>query len=140
MLLVNRERFVKIADQLHHIWPHLKLLDTPDRRTLRPRFQLDDGKIVLLEDLSAGERAALIAFFTIARWLTPGGVVLLDEPELHQHLSMMRTNLAVIEDFVVRQMGGQLIIASHAPEVWDRFHAVRLLIDLNDRSPKPGRP
>ncbi len=83
---------------------------------------------------SAGERAALISLFTVARWMAPGGVVLIDEPELHQHLSMMRANLAVLEQFVTVERKGQLIVASHAPEVWDHFRWPRLILDLDEPS------
>lgn len=59
---------------------------------------------------------------------------MIDEPELHQHISMMRTNLAVLERYVMQRMKGQLIVASHAPEVWDHFRVNRRMVDLDAAS------
>lgn len=98
---------------------------------MRPLVRVANRAITTLDGLSAGERAAFIAIFTIARWMTPGGIVLIDEPELHQHLSLMRLNLSVLQEYVVNKMNGQLIVASHAPEVWEHFRHTNLLIDLD---------
>lgn len=131
MLAVDPERFKAISGELHRVLTHLELLDRADPRTRRPLVKVRSGAEVTLDSLSAGERAAIIALFTVARWLSKGGVTLIDEPELHQHISLMRSNLAVLERYVVRHMGGQLIVASHAPEVWDHFRIGRLIIDLD---------
>jgi predicted ATPase len=61
----------------------------------------------------------------VLRWLSPGGIVLLDEPELHQHLSLMRGSLAVLHSLIAKEFNGQLLVASHAPEVWDHFKRER---------------
>ncbi|WP_437678882.1 hypothetical protein [Sorangium sp. So ce131] len=131
LLAIDPERFRAIADDLSRVLPQLRLLGRADPKTRRPLVRLQSGVEVTLEQLSAGERAAVIALFTVARWLTQGGVVMIDEPELHQHISLMRTNLAVIERFAVQNMEGQLIVASHAPEVWDHFRVGRRMIDLD---------
>lgn len=131
LLAVDPERFNQIADTLQSVLPGLRLLNRADARTRRPLVQLKSGAEVTLENLSAGERAAIIALFTVARWMTVGGVVLIDEPELHQHISLMRSNLAVLEQYVVHQMKGQLIVASHAPEVWDHFRVNKLIVGLD---------
>ena len=131
LLAVDPERFNEIADELQRVLPGLRLLNRAHPRTRRPLVQLKSGAEVTLENLSAGERAAIIALFSVARWMTVGGVVLIDEPELHQHISLMRSNLAVLEQYVVHQMKGQLIVASHAPEVWDHFRVNRLLVGLD---------
>jgi predicted ATPase len=131
LLAVDPERFNQIAGELQRVLPGLRLLNRADPRTRRPLVQLKSGAEVTLENLSAGERAAIIALFTVARWMTVGGVVLIDEPELHQHISLMRSNLAVLEQYVVHQMKGQLIVASHAPEVWDHFRVNKLIVGLD---------
>lgn len=96
----------------------------------RPRFRLRSGTRVTVDKLSAGERSLLINLCMILRWLSEGGIVLLDEPELHQHLSLMRGSLAVLHAMVEDDFQGQLIVASHAPEVWDHFRAAQAFIDL----------
>jgi predicted ATP-dependent endonuclease of OLD family len=61
----------------------------------------------------------------------PGGIVLLDEPELHQHLSLMRGNFAVTDVLVTSPpFDGQLFVVSHAPEVWDHFRRTEAFLDL----------
>jgi predicted ATPase len=132
LLAVAPDKFAEIAKKLNQVLPRLQLLNRADLKTRRPLVKLvTSGAEVTLEHLSAGERAALIALFMVVRWMARGGVVLIDEPELHQHLSLMRANLGLLENYVVNEMGGQLIVASHAPEVWDHFRVRRPMIDLD---------
>lgn len=42
--------------------------------------------------------------FTVQRWLQPGGVVLIDEPDLHLHPSLISPLLASIENIVAVKM------------------------------------
>ncbi|MGF1506844.1 MAG: AAA family ATPase [Anaerolineae bacterium] len=39
---------------------------------------------------SAGEQQCLIMMFMVSRWLMPGGIVLVDEPDMHLHVSLQR--------------------------------------------------
>ncbi len=41
--------------------------------------------------------------FTIQRWLKPGGIVLIDEPDLHLHPSVIAPLLAAIENIVTNK-------------------------------------
>lgn len=141
--LVSPGRFDDIRKRVHAVLAGVELLDRSNARTMRPLLRVGNRSTTTLDGLSAGERAAFIALFTIARWMTPGGVVLIDEPELHQHLSLMRINLSVLQEYVVDKMGGQLIVASHAPEVWEHFRHTHLLVDLDvhqDEAPKAEEP
>jgi hypothetical protein len=70
--------------------------------------------------LSSGEKQILLMIAYITRWLRPGGVVLIDEPDLHLHVSLSNAFVSYLKQMVTDQ-NGQLIIASHAPELWDRF-------------------
>lgn len=132
--LAREERWKKLAALVQALRPGLTLLDRFDESTQRPLFQLATGEILTVHELSAGERSLLINLCMVLRWLAPKGILLLDEPELHQHLSLMRSSLAAIHDFVAEDLGGQLLVASHAPEVWDYFHASNSLIDLGAAS------
>jgi len=65
---------------------------------------------------------------TITRWLRPGGIVLIDEPDLHLHSSLTTAFVAHLRRMVATK-NGQLIIASHAPELLQDFttsHRVEL--------------
>jgi ABC-type transport system involved in cytochrome c biogenesis ATPase subunit len=69
------------------------------------------------DELSAGERQVLVQLYLISRWLQPGGLVLLDEPDLHLHPSLIRLFLSRVEA-IVAERKGQLFITSHLPEIW----------------------
>jgi hypothetical protein len=70
--------------------------------------------------LSSGEKQILLMIAHITRWLRPGGLVLIDEPDLHLHVSLSNAFVSYLKQMVTDQ-NGQLIIASHAPELWDHF-------------------
>jgi len=81
----------------------------------------DGGEFAhVLDSLSSGERQMLLMVAYVAGFLRPGGVVLIDEPDLHIHLSMV-TQLMQTLDVIVRERGGQMIVASHSERVWDFF-------------------
>lgn len=131
LYLARRERWETLARWVRELRPGLDLLDRFDEATQRPIFRLESGELLFVDRLSAGERSLLINLCMILRWLRPGGVVLLDEPELHQHVSLMRSALSVLAAMIEgEEFGGQLIVASHAPEVWDFFRRSGALIDL----------
>jgi hypothetical protein len=131
LFLARRERWDLLAKYLGELRPGLELLDRFDEASQRPLFRLHTGEILGVEHLSAGERSLLINLCMVLRWLAPGGVVLLDEPELHQHVSLMRASLSVL-DAIVAEFDGQLIVASHAPEAWDHFRRTDAIIELGD--------
>ena len=133
LALARKAEWAQLRAQLAGLLPGLTLLDDFDAATQRPRFQLNNGQVLTLDALSAGEKALLITLVTVLRFSSLGGVVLLDEPELHQHLSLMRGSLAALEQLVVRERRGQLIVASHAPEVWAHFRGEGAMVELKGR-------
>ena len=64
----------------------------------------------------------LIQLYLVSRWLQPGGVVLLDEPDLHMHPSLVDQFVARV-DAIVKERGGQLILTSHLPMIWEYAEA-----------------
>lgn len=134
--VAEEERFKALQLWIAELLPGLALLSDFDTKTRRPLFRLNHSDTLLTADrLSAGERSVLINLTMVLRWLGPGGIVLLDEPELHQHLSLMAGSVAVLEEAVTRT-GGQLIVASHAPEVWNHFRGRGAIIELVARGPQ----
>lgn len=131
LYLARRERWKLLARWIGELRPGLELLDRFDEATQRPIFRLESGELLFVNRLSAGERSLLINLCMILRWLAPGGVVLLDEPELHLHVSLMRSSLSVLAATIEDEFHGQLIVASHAPEVWDYFRRSGALIELS---------
>jgi ABC-type lipoprotein export system ATPase subunit len=73
-----------------------------------------------IEELSSGEQQMLLLVGFVVAFLRPGGIVLIDEPDLHIHIAMV-TQLLQTLDFVVRERQGQLIVASHSELVWNFF-------------------
>lgn len=74
-----------------------------------------------IDKLSSGEQQCLILIFMISRWLTDGGIVLIDEPDLHIHPSWQRQLINEIERLVT-QKDGQLIVTSHSPILWEEYN------------------
>jgi hypothetical protein len=79
--------------------------------------------------LSSGEKQMLLLIGFMATTLRDGGIVLIDEPDLHIHVVMIPQLLGSIET-IVRERRGQLIVASHSQEVWDWFSLSRERIEL----------
>ncbi len=82
-----------------------------------------------VEELSSGERQMLLLIVYTVGFLRNGGIVLIDEPDLHIHISMIPQLLETLE-LVVRERGGQLIVASHSQLVWDWFSREEEQIEL----------
>ncbi|MBL0385334.1 ATP-binding protein [Tumebacillus sp. ITR2] len=102
-----------------------------DRNRLRVVLNDSSKRWHYLDELSAGERQVLIMIYIISRWMEEGGVVLLDEPDLHLHPSLVKGLLGQLES-LVSQRNGQLIITSHHPDVWDRYKAIGKRIRLGE--------
>lgn len=131
LFLARPERWSLLVTEFGRLRPGLRLLDRFHESSQRPLFETKNGALLTVDLLSAGERSVLINLCMVLRWLTPGGIVLLDEPELHQHVSLMRGSIAVTEALVDRVFRGQLLVASHAPEVWDHFRMSGAIVDLD---------
>jgi hypothetical protein len=81
------------------------------------------------EELSSGERQFLLLVSYTVGFLRRGGILLVDEPDIHVHLSMV-TQLLDTLNKVVRERGGQMIVASHSERVWDWFTREEERIEL----------
>ncbi len=79
--------------------------------------------------LSMGERHVAVICFCAACCLKPGGVVLLDEPAAHLHPSQVIGLLTTLEGFC-RRAGGQMLLVSHNPALWERYGELGLTVDL----------
>jgi ABC-type transport system involved in cytochrome c biogenesis ATPase subunit len=73
-----------------------------------------------VDQLSSGEKQVLLMITFITRWLRPGGIVLIDEPDLHLHVSWVNALVSHLRRMIAEQHG-QLIIASHEPSLWKHF-------------------
>ena len=111
---------------------HGKEIDTEIRtgeNRLRVKLQNFRGQSHFLDDLSAGEHQILIQLYLLQRWLEQGGILLIDEPDLHLHPSLIPGFLASLESLVEKKKG-QLLLTSHLPDVWDRYESIGRRISL----------
>ena len=97
----------------------------------------DNGNRVSVDQLSSGE----IEILTMAGWFVKnvhsGGIVLIDEPELHMHeewhCAMMRALRVLLPDT-------QIIVATHSPEILDSAMSYECFWLLHEGDPRlmPG--
>jgi ABC-type cobalamin/Fe3+-siderophores transport system ATPase subunit len=120
MKLRNPDEFYAVlADINQLLFPDKELLDLDDALRLNVRIKSSQHSHPI-SDLSSGEKQSLIITAMVSRWLMPGGIVLIDEPDLHLHISLQRPFIHTIKT-IVESKQGQLIVASHSPEMWDDF-------------------
>jgi energy-coupling factor transporter ATP-binding protein EcfA2 len=101
----------------------------PGEGRLRVKLHNQRGIHHSLDDLSAGEHQVLILIYLISRWMQEGAVVLIDEPDLYLHPSIIDHFLSVLERLVDKK-DGQLLITSHAVDVWQRYENNGLRVEL----------
>lgn len=109
-----------------------KEIDTvmrPGENRLRVKFPARPNVKHSLDDLSAGEHQALILIYFVVRWAEEGCIVLIDEPDLHLHPSLVNNIMSALEQIVVDKKG-QLIITSHQPEIWARYELTGKRLEL----------
>ena len=70
-----------------------------------------------IDAMSSGEKGLILLFLLLYRSVTPGGLVLLDEPELHLNPAVCKNLLSFIVDQYANGRNLQFIICSHSPEV-----------------------
>ena len=129
--IIDTPKFEELQGHISALFPGLTLHGFSEGR--RPLFKtVASDQLLTVDRLSAGERSALINVVMLSRWMSVGGLVLVDEPELHQHISLMRGSVATLEH-LTKQRRGQLIVASHAPDVWEHFWARSAFVDLLGR-------
>jgi AAA15 family ATPase/GTPase len=83
------------------------------------------------DELSAGERDILTMVYSIGRWMDKGAVVLLDEPDIFLHPSIIADFFSSVEQ-LIKENEGQLIVTSHQPQLWDRYDLRSRRIDLSE--------
>lgn len=84
------------------------------------RVRTVSGAVHSVYQLSTGERQIVLLTAFISRWLRPGGLLLVDEPDLHLHVSATQAMVDALQA-LVEDRDGQLLFTSHNPEVWEDF-------------------
>lgn len=101
----------------------------PGEGRLRVKIKGERGVQHSIDELSAGEHQVLILLFLMLRWLQSGGVILIDEPDLYLHPSLVSPLLDVLEKTSV-DLNAQLIITSHSVDIWQRYESSGIRVEL----------
>lgn len=134
--LTDEKRFDAVLIELNAFLINKKIAGDIKRGENRLRVRLShpgkaEEQFHTLDELSAGERQVLIMLYVIARWAEKGCVVMIDEPDLYLHPSLINGMLSRLAG-MVNDLDGQLLITSHLPAVWDRYEGVARRIELGD--------
>jgi ABC-type lipoprotein export system ATPase subunit len=108
-----------------------KRIERFDPQSLRLMVDIEGGGTHTLDELSSGERQCLIMLFMVSRWLRSGAVVLVDEPDLHLHRSLLHGFMGFLRK-VVKERDGQLIIASHSTHLWQEYTRPSQRVELGE--------
>lgn len=74
------------------------------------------GDIILLEQLSSGEKHKLMLYYDLVFNTSASTLVLMDEPEMSFHLAWQMTFLTEMER-ISKEKGFQMLMATHSPEI-----------------------
>lgn len=132
MKTVNPERYASVLSELNAFLEPKCILPDPDQN-MRLRVKTGSGNEHSLDDLSAGEQQILIQLYLVSRSLMPGGLVMIDEPDLHLHPSLLSLYLSRLE-LLVQSRKGQMMLTSHNPELWSRYEAKGNRVQLGGAS------
>lgn len=78
---------------------------------------VESGRVFDLDGMSSGEKGLILTFLLISRTVRDGGIVLLDEPELHLNPAVCKDLLVYMVDEFVRKRNIQIVLCSHSPEI-----------------------
>ncbi len=86
------------------------------------RVEMDNGRILSIEELSAGEQQLLIMLYSLMFRTLPGSVAIIDEPEISLHVAWQQRMVPILMN-VADLMDIQVILATHSPQIvhdrWD---------------------
>ena len=100
----------------------------PNRKIVGPRVnqfgqlsidieETDTHRIFDIDSMSSGEKNLVLTWLLIARSISYGGIVMLDEPELHLNPAVCKNILPFFIDNYIVPNHIQAIICSHSPEI-----------------------
>jgi len=79
-------------------------------------FSTKNGTILPLENLSSGEQHELVLFYELLFRVTPGSLILIDEPELSLHIVWQEQFLKDVEQ-ITQLSDIDLVLATHSPDI-----------------------
>jgi AAA15 family ATPase/GTPase len=121
-IIASEKEFKEVIGTLNKFLRDKEIVTTyrlEDRNRLRVRLKKGRGKYHYFDDLSTGERHVLVVLFNVLRWMKADGIVMVDNPDLFLHPSLVRQLVGNLE-YIVEKNDGQLIITSHNKDLWRR--------------------
>lgn len=79
--------------------------------------EMASGKVFDIDSMSSGEKGLVLTFLLIRRGMERGGIVLIDEPELHLNQSVCRKIIPFLNDKILPDNDLQVIICTHSAEI-----------------------
>jgi predicted ATPase len=93
----------------------------------RIRVEAANGQQFGLEALSSGEKQIVLLLGEIQRRLRPGGLLLIDEPEIHLHPRWQRLLVRALTDLCV-DYDAQMILTTHSEEIASAVYEHELVL------------
>jgi len=93
----------------------------------RVRIEATNGQQFGLEALSSGEKQIVLLLGEIQRRLRPGGLLLIDEPEIHLHPRWQRLLVRALTDLCV-EYDAQMILTTHSEEIASAVYEHELVL------------
>lgn len=70
-----------------------------------------------IDHMSSGEKGLVLLFTMMRRCVTEGGIIFIDEPELHLNPSVCKKLLPFIIENIAKPLNAQILITTHSPEI-----------------------
>jgi hypothetical protein len=78
---------------------------------------IDAQKTFDIDQMSSGEKGLVLTFLFLRLSMQKGGIVLLDEPELHLNAAVQEKILSFLIDHCVNPLSLQVFLCTHSPEI-----------------------
>jgi len=75
------------------------------------------GKTFDIDSMSSGEKGLILTFLLIRRTMAFGGVVLIDEPELHLNPEVCKKIIPFLNDSIAKPADLQIILCTHSADI-----------------------
>ena len=105
-----------LIETVNRLWVGKALVNTDEGFIVR----LDNGFVHSIAETSMGERRILGLCYLVCTQLKEGGILMMDEPDVHVHPSQMIGLIAALERVALKK-AAQVILISHHAEVWNRY-------------------
>lgn len=131
----TRIRWPEFVETVNALIAPKRLLPLTRQHPEQLRIRTQAGGTHAVQDLSSGERQALII---ISRVLRAGGdnrVVLIDEPDAYLHPHLSRRLIQALE--LGAGEAGQLVVATHSPAILDNLAPSAIVRLRHDELPRP---